>query len=130
MTRFGALLLVPVVLQAATLLQTWRMLRADGKGSEAAQATGAELWRRQIAVSILFFLASAAAFYWNVVDAYVVTFAVLFVLAQVIHAALFNRGNDAMSVVALRASAIALVGLAAMVALDVLPGVADTYQVP
>lgn len=126
----GIALLVTVLLQGAMLLWAWRLGQDRGSKKAGTQGFGAELWRRQIAVSIIFFLASAAAYHWDVVDIYVVAFAVLFVLAQVVHAALLDRGQDALSALALRASVIALAGLVAMVALDVLPGEADTYQVP
>lgn len=130
MTRNETLVLIPVALQVATLWLAFVMgLRPGNQGDADRQRLGAELWRRSLAISLIFFIAIAVALHWRVVDAYVMTFAVLFVLAQAVHAAVLARGDDA-SPLALRASVVALTGLVAVIALDILPEQADTLPVP
>lgn len=132
MTGNEVLLLATVALQAGTLFYAGNAQRtAEQARDKASFDIALELQRRQLPVSVVFILAVAAALWWRVVDGYVVAFAMAFVLAQVVHAALFNGGNTRQwSDMALKASAVALTGLVAMLALDILPPQADTMVVP
>lgn len=123
-------LLITAVLQAGTLV----MAGAPARGGETQERdmarSGHELQRLQAVVSIGFFAAAGIALWWRVVDAFVVLFAVLFVLAQVIHAALSASGEaGGMSALALKASVVALAGLAAVMSLDLLAAEGDSGQV-
>lgn len=129
MSTAAALLLVPLVLQVGTLLSAASVARsADRPRAELA----GELQRRAVPLSLLFFAALGVAFHWRSVDAYVVAFAALFTLAQIVHAALLMGGGAARSMdkLALRASVVALAGLVAMLALDLLPGHGEGMMVP
>lgn len=127
-----ALLLVTLALQIGSLLYASSALRtAEQANDTTGTAILRELQRRQVPLSIVFMLAAAAGIWWRVVDAYVVAFAMGFVLAQVVHAALLTgRHAEHWSPLALRASGVALIGLIAMLALDILPPQADTMVVP
>lgn len=129
MSTVELLLLVPLLLQAGTLLSAAAMARS---GDAARVALANELQRRQVPLSLLFFAALGVAFHWRAVDAYVVAFAALFVLAQIVHAALLIGGGAAQSMdkLALRASVVALAGLVAMLALDLLPEHGDGMMAP
>lgn len=121
MTGLELALLITAVLQAGTLA-SGRIAAKGGAAPDAGMAgLGALLARRQAVVSILFFVTAAMAMWWRTVDGFVVLFAALFVLAQVILAVLLARGDAAtMSPTALKASVVALAGLVAMVSLDLL----------
>lgn len=132
MTGNEALLLVTLALHTGTLLHAGHAQRAAEQANDHAGSDIApDLQRRQWPVSVVYILAVAAALWWRVADGYVVVFAMAFVLAQVVHAALFNGDNTRQwSDMALKASAVALTGLVAMLALDILPPQADTMVVP
>lgn len=132
MTGNEVLLLATVALQAGTLFYAGNAQRtAEQARDKASFDIALELQRRQLPVSVVFILAVAAALWWRVVDGYVVAFAMAFVLAQVVHAALCAGGNTGpWSGMALQASAVALTGQVAMLALDILPPQADTMVVP
>lgn len=129
MTSSEALLLLTLAVHIGTMLHARHAARHATGAIGFDQAR--ELQRRQFPVSIVFILAVAAGLWWRVVDGYVVAFAAAFALSQVVHAALFTgRHSGQWSGMALTASGVALTGLVAMLALDILPPQADTMVAP
>lgn len=118
MTRSELLLLVPLALQCASVV----LCAAATRSPDAPYRQRAvELQRRQLPLSAIFVAAGLTALHWRIVDTYVVAFAALFVLAQIVHAAVLMRGEPrATDHLALRASVVALAGLVALLALDLL----------
>lgn len=124
MTALEMLLLVPLALQFGTVVTVYALQRAaEAAGDEQRLMLGRTLWRRHLAVTFVFFAAAATALVWRVTDAFVLAFAALFVIAEGADAALTARhGAGPLNALALRASLVALAGLVAMLALDILPG--------
>lgn len=112
----GRLLMVPVILQAGTIIAAALLARSPDLGLAASSTA---ILRRQVVLSLVFF---ALCLRWqHIADAPVVLFASLFVLASAMHAVLVVRGDEAMAVHALRARVVALAGLAALLLMAMAP---------
>ena len=126
MTSAELALLVPLALQFGTLLRAYSLQRsAEAAGDDERMVLGQALWRRHLAVTVVFFAAAVAAFQWRAVDGYALAFAVMFVIAEAADASL-HAGNGGLrgplNGLALRASLVALAGFVAVTAIEILAG--------
>lgn len=122
------LLVAAMALQAMLLVLLARTETLRDQAGDASAARGALVFPYQhAALAVGFLIASAAAIWIGAVDRYVVIFAAMFVLAQAVQARLAISGAlPGWSALSLRAAAIALAGLLAMVTLSVLPADVET----
>ncbi len=83
MTSAELALLVPLALQFGTLLRAYSLQRsAEAAGDDERMVLGQALWRRHLAVTVVFFAAAVAALQWRGGGGYAPAFAGMFVVAE------------------------------------------------
>lgn len=114
------LIFVPMLVQVATAALARQALVAARAGNDECQLRDAEdAWQLQFGLPLLFLVLAGTAYSHGIADTWVLVFAALFALARMLHVfLLLIRRDPIMGSAALRASTVALLGMAALIVLD------------